>query len=221
MTRMPTSKKSNKKSPSSNGTTTSSIPTRERLLEAAAKLLSEKGYAGTRLSDVAEVAGLQAPAIYYYFSSREELIEEVMTAGQARLREHVEKALSSLPRESTPMDRICAAIEAHLRVELQLSDFATAVTRNAGQMPEDIRSRLRDEGAAYVAFWRDLLEEAREQGEIRADLDLRAARMLIMGALNWTPEWWNPRRGSLDDLVRTAQTLIRNGLSAGSGATKR
>ncbi len=127
----------------------------------------------------------------------------------------------TLARVATPGHGVSDDTHAHLRVELQLSDFATAVTRNAGQMPEDIRSRLRDEGAAYVAFWRDLLEEAREQGEIRADLDLRAARMLIMGALNWTPEWWNPRRGSLDDLVRTAQTLIRNGLSAGSGATKR
>ncbi len=163
-----------KKSRSSNGTTENSIPTRERVLQAAAKILSEKGYAGTRLTDVAEVAGLEAPAIYYYFSSREELITEVMAVGQVRLREHVKEALNSLPLESTPMDRICVAIEVHLRVELQLSDFATAMTRNSGQMPQDIRSRLQDESAAYVALWRDLLEEAREQGEIRADLRRRS-----------------------------------------------
>ena len=71
-----------------------------------------------------------------------------------------------------------------------------------------------------MALWRDLLEEAREQGEIRADLDLSAARMLIMGALNWTPEWWSPSKGSLDNVIRTAQALVRNGLSTGSGATK-
>ena len=209
-----------KKSRTSNGTSENSIPTRERVLQAAAKILSEKGYAGTRLADVAEMAGLEAPAIYYYFSSREALIAEVMSVGQVRLREYVKEALNSLPVESTPMDRICAAIRFHLQVELQLSDFATAMTRNSGQMPQDIRSRLQDESAAYVALWRDLLEEAREQGEIRPDLDLRAARMLIMGALNWTPEWWSPSKGSLDNVILTAQTLVRNGLGTGTAATK-
>jgi hypothetical protein len=38
------------------------------------------------------------------------------------------------------------------------------------------------------------------------------ARMLVLGALNWTTEWWNPRRGSLDSVVRTAKSLVRNGL---------
>ena len=55
-----------------------SARTRERILDAAAHVLSRKGYAGTRLTDVADQAGLQAPAIYYYFPSREDLIEEVM-----------------------------------------------------------------------------------------------------------------------------------------------
>jgi hypothetical protein len=39
-----------------------------------------------------------------------------------------------------------------------------------------------------------------------------AARMMVLGALNWAAEWWNPRRGSLDTVVRTAQSLIRYGL---------
>ena len=53
-----------------------SARTRQRILDAAAHVLSRKGYAGNRLADVAEHAELQAPAIYYYFSSREELVEE-------------------------------------------------------------------------------------------------------------------------------------------------
>jgi len=41
-----------------------SARTRKRILDAAAYVLSRKGYAGTRLSDVAELAKLQTPAIY-------------------------------------------------------------------------------------------------------------------------------------------------------------
>jgi hypothetical protein len=36
--------------------------------------------------------------------------------------------------------------------------------------------------------------------------------MLVMGALNWAAEWWDPRRGSVDAIVANAQLLVRNGL---------
>ncbi|GGN19792.1 TetR/AcrR family transcriptional regulator [Streptomyces fuscichromogenes] len=193
---------------------TKAAATRDRILAAAARTLSLKGYSATRLADIAELAGLRPPAVYYYFASREELIAEVMAVGQSRLREHVETVLAALPHDTPPMDRICAAVEAHLRVELDLSDFATAVSRNSGQLPEDIRARLREDSAAYFELWRDLLATAKAVGAVRAGIDLRVARMLVMGALNWTPEWWNPRQGSLTGVIRTAQSLVRHGLGA-------
>ncbi|GGS27321.1 TetR family transcriptional regulator [Streptomyces humidus] len=189
-----------------------SATTRDRILGAAAQVLSLKGYAATRLSDIADLAGLRPPAVYYYFPSRELLITEVMVVGQLRLREHVETELAALPDSTPPMDRICAAVQAHLQVALDLSDFATAVTRNSGQLPDEVRARLREESGAYLALWRDLLATAKAAGAIRDGLDLRAARMLVMGALNWTPEWWNPRQGSLTAVIRTAQGLVRHGL---------
>jgi AcrR family transcriptional regulator len=195
--------------------------TRDRILAAAARLLSRNGYAETTVADIAALAELRPPALYHYFPSREELVSEVMTTGQRLLREHVESALAAAPVEADPMDRICLAVAAHLRVELQLSDFATAVTRNAGVLPAETRDRLREEGRRYLELWRDLLAAAKNAGTIRDDLDLPAARMLLIGALNWTTEWWHQDQGSLSELVETAQALVRNGLgppSRGRGA---
>src|SRR5204863_6809974 len=79
-----------------------SARTRERILDAAAHVLSRKGYAGTRLSDVADQAEIQAPAIYYYFPSRDDLIEEVMWSGIAHMREHMTGILSALPPHADP-----------------------------------------------------------------------------------------------------------------------
>ena len=104
--------------------------TRARILDAAAHVLSAKGYAGTRLTDVAKYAELQAPAIYYYFPSREELIEEVMFAGISDMRRYLQEELDKLPDGTEPIDQILAAVEAHLRHELELSDYATASIRN-------------------------------------------------------------------------------------------
>src|ERR1700756_4714577 len=190
-----------------------SARTRARILDAAAHVLSIKGYAGTRLSDVAEYAELQAPAIYYYFPSREDLIEEVMYAGIADMRRHLQAALDALPPETSPIDKILAAIEAHLRHELELSDYASASIRNAGQIPEHLRTRQLKEEAAYGRIWRRLFDDARADGQLRSDLDARHAQLLVLGALNWAAEWFDPRRSSVDNVVSNAKVLVRNGLS--------
>jgi TetR/AcrR family transcriptional regulator, cholesterol catabolism regulator len=202
-----------------------SARTRRRILNAAAHVLSVKGYAGTRLSDVAEYAELQAPAIYYYFPSRDDLIEEVMYAGIAAMREHLRGALDALPQHTSPMEKILAAVEAHLRHELELSDYASASIRNAGQIPDRLRARQLKEEAAYGRIWRRLFDDARTHGQLRRDLDARLAQLLVIGALNWSAEWFDPRRSSVDTIVSNAQVLVRNGLSpvrkSSSGLTKR
>lgn len=186
-----------------------SARTRERILDAAAQVLSRKGYAGTRLVDVAEAAGVQAPAIYYYFASRDDLVEEVMWAGAHRVRRHVEDVLDALPADAAACDRILVAVDAHLRHELQISDYTTASVRNAGQVPEHLRVRPAAEEGVYSRLWRGLFREAQEAGELRTDLDINVFRLLLLGSMNWAVEWWNPRTRSLDDLVRATQDMVR------------
>jgi TetR/AcrR family transcriptional regulator, cholesterol catabolism regulator len=167
---------------------------------------------------VADQAEIQAPAIYYYFPSREDLIEEVMWSGIEHMREHLAEVLAALPPDADPLDRIDAAVEAHLRYSLESSDYTTASIRNAGQVPAALRIRYSAEAARYGDMWRKLLQDADNAGSLRAELDPMAARMLVLGALNWAAEWWNPRRGSLDVVVRTAQSMVRHGLGTPQAA---
>lgn len=189
-----------------------SARTRTRILDAAAKVLSTKGYAGMRLSDVADVADLQAPAIYYYFASREDLIEEVMWVGLADMREFLATELEKAPDGCSGLGRILIAVEAHLRHELEISDYTTAVIRNAGQLPEKIRERQAVEERKYGTIWRDLFRQAAADGDMRDDLDPYIAQMLVMGTVNWAAEWWDPDRVSIDRIVTNAQAYISQAL---------
>lgn len=195
--------------------------TRSRILDAAAHVLSTKGFAGTRLTDVAEVAELQAPAIYYYYPSREDLIEAVIFRGMSDLGVHLQQALDALPPDTTPMDRILTAVEVHLRHGLELSDYARASIRNSGQIPERLRARQKKELTAYHRVWQRLLAAAVAEGQMREDLDPRIAQRLIIGALNWSAEWWDPRRHSVDILVANAQAFVGHSLGAAAKPKKR
>jgi TetR/AcrR family transcriptional regulator, cholesterol catabolism regulator len=199
------------------GDSTKSARTRQRILDAAAKVLNEHGYGGARLSDIAELAQVQAPALYYYFTSRDQLIEEVVTLGMARALTHVTEALAVLPPHASGLDRICAAVGAHLEVVLRLSDYASAAIRHGPQLPDAMRERQLAEQRAYGAVWRTLVEEAVRGGELHPELDPTSARMLILGGLNWATEWWNPNRHALPTVIHTAQLLARQGLAAPPG----
>ena len=191
-----------------------SARTRRRILEAAAHVLSRSGYAGTRLSEIAALAELRVPAIYYYFPTRDAVVEEVTTVGVRRTREHVAAAVAALPEDATPMDRLVTAASAHLEIMLRESDYARAAMRNAAQLPPTLRAAGLAEEREYGALWRTLFAEAAAAGELDPDLDPRGARMLVLGALNWAPDWWSPERGSPEEIRATAERLVRNALAA-------
>lgn len=201
-----------RKTVAENETASKSARTRGRLLDAAAKVLSRKGFAGTRLSDIADEAQVQAPAIYYYYPSREDLIEEVMYVGAAAMRTHLAEALAALPPGATPAARIATAVEAHLRHELEISDYSTAIIRNANQLPEPVSRRALAEVGAYNDVWRGLVADLEAAGQLRDDVDPAVARMMVLGALNWAAEWWDPQRGSIDEVVATAQSMVLHSL---------
>lgn len=189
-----------------------SARTRRRIVDAAAHVLVRRGYAGTRLSDVAEVAQVQAPAIYYYFSSRDDLIDEAVAVGLDRATTLVSGALddaAGLPA----IERLSVAVAAHLNTLLTHSDHAAAAIRTVPQMPEEMRERHRRAQRAYLDIWRELLAAARAEGDLDPALDPGTALMVVIGALNWTAEWWDPSRGSLDGVITTAQHLVLQGLA--------
>ncbi len=119
--------------------------------------------------------------------------------GQVLVREHVIAALARLPRTATPRERVLAAVRAHLHIELELSDLATAVVRTAGHVPPRIRNEIQPEIDAYHDLWRSLIDAAATDGSLRPGTDRSVARMLVIGCLNWAAEWHSP--GSPPDAV--------------------
>lgn len=190
--------------------------TRQRILDCAALVFSERGYAGARLADIAAAAGMQAGSLYYHFPGRDELVEEVLRQGVARTQDRVRQAVQELPPEANALDRLKAAIAGHVLAVLQIGDYTSANIRIFGQIPEEVRERHLVDQRRYGAYWNTLLEEARAAGEIRADADLSVVRMLILGAANWSAEWFRPDgastpEGVADELVR----MVCDGLATG------
>lgn len=186
--------------------------TRRRILDAAAKVFRARGFVGSRLTDIAAEAGLQAGSLYYHFESREALVEEVMWAGQQRVESHVRQQVAALGPDAPAIDRLRVAIEAHLVAVLASTDANSASIKMISQVPPDIRERLLAGQRAYGDLWRELLTDARDAGALRDDVDLSIVRMAIMGALNWSVEWYHPERGGPDKIAADMAVVMLDGL---------
>ena len=115
--------------------------TRQRILDTAAQEFRKRGYAGTKVNDIAFAADMRAASIYYYFESKEQLFEQVLEIGLRLAFDAVRKAVEALPDTANHRERINAAVEAHLSMLLEYGDYSSANIRNFGQTPVDIQER--------------------------------------------------------------------------------
>jgi AcrR family transcriptional regulator len=60
--------------------------TRERILEVAARLFSERGFAGTSIRDIADALGVTKAALYYHFPSKDAILGEIVAQPLAAVR---------------------------------------------------------------------------------------------------------------------------------------
>jgi len=181
---------------------------REQILDAAAKVLARRGYAATTLAEIAEEVGSAgAGSLYYHFDSRDELIEELLRRGVAVAFEESRRAVASLPASASPLARLEAAIRAQLRSVLVESDYARASGRSAPQVPSAMWTRINADFRRYGKFYDQLIAAAMASREIDPEVDRSALRMLVVGAINWAPEWYRANGTSTPDEV--ADLLVR------------
>ena len=194
--------------------------TRQKILDAAAKTFRHQGYAATRLNDIADAAAMRAGSIYYHFDSKEQILEEVLTIGIRRVFDAVVLVVQALPDGVSNRLILRAAIEAHLAMLLQHGDYTSANIRLFDQLPSDVHKRQARLRVAYDDFWRELLAAAQAAGEIRADADLTMVRMFLLGALNWSLEWYRPGAKPIaamaDDLCHLLFDGVGNDATAGA-----
>jgi AcrR family transcriptional regulator len=180
---------------------------RTELTRAAARLFAEKGYHGTSVGDLAEALGVQKGSLYAHIASKADLLWEVAREGAAAFH----AALDGVSDEGPAIERIRAALRAHLRVVAEQLDVATVFVREWRYLEGERRDEFVSERRRYEERVRALFREGRELGELRTDLDDGTAALLALSAANWAYTWLCPGSGT-DALADRFTTLLLDGM---------
>ncbi|MFO1280047.1 MAG: TetR/AcrR family transcriptional regulator [Burkholderiaceae bacterium] len=186
---------------------------RQALLQAAAQLFRQQGFAATRTRDIAAAAGMQSGSPFYHFENKQVMLGAVMVEGMQRALARQKAALeqAGLPPcadAAGARERLRVLVRTHFDVLLGPDSAFIPVMlyewRSLTPAQRDAVDQLRRD---YEAMWVLPLRTLHAAGELAGDPAL--ARLMIFGALNWAVQWYDPRRrATLDDLTDTAINLF-------------
>lgn len=189
---------------------------RRELIEGAARLFRQQGFAATTTRDIAAAVGMRSGSPFYHFESKEALLAAVMLEGMQGALRRQNAALAPLPADATARERFRTLVRNHFDVLLGPdSDFIPVMLyewRSIDAAQRGEVNRLKD---GYEAAWSPVLQALHEQGQLAAEPAL--ARLMIFGALNWSAQWYVAPSGrgarargraSLDELTTSALQLF-------------
>ena len=185
---------------------------RGELVRAAAQLFREKGFEATTIRDIAGAVGMQSGSPFYHFANKHELLMAVMEEG---LRLGLERSRAVVEAEGlTAVERFRQLVRAHYGILHETgSDFIPVMLYDWRSLPAPYRRRIVELKDRYDALWQATLDALHAEGRLGADA--RIARLMILGAINFSATWYRAKpRGragvDLDTLAaETAALFLR------------
>lgn len=167
---------------------------RVAIINAAMHLFGKQGFPGTSMRDIATAVGLLPGSLYAHIDSKEALLLEIVKEGIARFITAVEPHAQAV---ADPVERLRRMITAHVEVVADNPERSQVVFHQwrflaAENLPQAVERRRE-----YEAFYIIAVEDGVRTGAFKAGLNHRIVVLTILGALNWTPEWFSPD-GSLN-----------------------
>jgi len=181
----------------------------KEILNVSARMFAEHGYAATSLQQIADELGILKGSLYYYISSKEDLLYEVIkqvyTAGTANF-----QALSG--KGGDAVKRLQKAIEGHV---VYLIENLTATTVFLHEF-ERLSPERREELASldYTKQVRDLIVIGQDQGGLRSDVDPALAAMAVLGATNWIYRWYHLGPHTPQEIGKEFATILVKGMAS-------
>jgi AcrR family transcriptional regulator len=184
----------------------------EDVLAVAARLFREYGFRATGLDQIADELGVTRAALYYYFDTKQELLEEIC----GRSMTAVESALREVQVVPDPAERLRAFARAF--AGNTATDSARVFFREAKELSPAARERLRERAQRVTRGAEEIVEDGIAAGRFRP-VDAHVAAPGLLALLNSLPDWVRPRRhGTLEDVTELLLDAYLYGICAPEGA---
>jgi AcrR family transcriptional regulator len=180
----------------------------ESVLRGAVKVFTERGYDGTSMEDLSRELGITKSAIYHHVTGKEELLRLAVNRALDGLFTVLDDVSALDAPAVTRLEELARRSVLLLAAELP---FVTLLLRVRGNTRAEraalARRREFDDAVASLAT------QARDEGDLREDVDPALIARLLYGMINSVTEWYRPRGGGRPaDLADVIVSVAFDGL---------
>jgi AcrR family transcriptional regulator len=164
------------------------IHRKEQIYSTARSLFRERGYPATTVRDIAREMNIQAGSLYAHIESKEDVLWEIVNHAADEFLAAAEPiAASDLPAP----EKLRSLVRTHVRGLAERLDEATIFLQEWKFLGEERRQSVAERRRRYEALYRQVIEDGIASGDF-APTDPKVATVLVLSAVNWMPQWYNP-----------------------------
>jgi AcrR family transcriptional regulator len=185
----------------------------DEILEVAAEIFHEQGYAGTTMRDIAERVGMLNGSLYYYIDSKEDLLFKVVHQAY----EAFSVILGAVEgMEGDTLEKLYALVYAHVTGNAEHYRRSSVYFQDFHILPLERQRVIIEFRDRHDRLMRSLLQQGQEEGLIPPDVDVRLASIAILTMVSSVYRWYRPG-GSWDPdyIARGYASLVLDGLTGG------
>lgn len=182
---------------------------KQELINTAAQLFKQKGFASTSMRDLAAEIGMEAASLYHHIKSKDELLEVICFDLADKLTTAIAEVNDIYFNAE---DKLRMAIKNHVEILTQNIHFSTVFIQDWRHLTEPKLTEFRALRDAYEQGMRVILQEGKNE-DIFDDVDEKFAALTILSTLNWINEWYNPAgKMNAEQIAQKLSDFILGGL---------
>ncbi|MBO6538172.1 MAG: TetR family transcriptional regulator [Rhizobiaceae bacterium] len=163
---------------------------RDQLIDIAARMFDEKGYANTGIGDIAQEIGLGRSAVYHYFRNKEEILAALVEAEALTPSHQLQHLIEDDTLTAT--ERLRRAVTDGIIRRLSSGSRFIFFSRLEAQIPDHLGELYNQSRRQIYDFYVRCIADGIASGEFR-DVDPKIAAFAVIGMANWTSRWYSPK----------------------------
>jgi AcrR family transcriptional regulator len=156
-----------------------------QLLDTAEMLFSRKGFDGTSVRDIAELAGINTAMISYYFGSKEKLMEEIFERKSMNIREKVDALLKEGSLD--PLQKMFSLVDEYIEGIMSRKQFhrilLTEQIINQNPAIIQLMEKMKSRNSECI---NDLIRLGQKKGMFKKNIDIPMLTNTLIGTISHT-----------------------------------
>jgi len=180
----------------------------ENIINVSSCLMSQKGYKGASLQEIANAVGIHKSTLFHYFKSKEEILLAVMKTSIDQVSFNLHKIMSN--KSYSPKKKLIEAIRNHVDLLLKYRYNVNVFHNNLNYLSKKNKRKYTLARKNYALCFEKLVDEVKEEktGSFEG-LNTQIVTFGILGMCNWLIKWHrNTGEFTNDDITSTFYQMI-------------